>query len=176
MREVRVIFSNRKTISLSVTSDVEIIVRAPKRTSKKYIEKFVNSHQEWIENQIARIEEANKNRVVLSDEDIKSLKIQANILLNDRVKHFEKIMNLCANGVKITSAEKRWGSCSGKNSLCFSYKLALLPVELVDYVVVHELAHILEKNHSNKFYAIIEKYMPDYKYRIAKLKELGRVI
>ncbi|MEG1869673.1 MAG: M48 family metallopeptidase, partial [Oscillospiraceae bacterium] len=72
--------------------------------------------------------------------------------------------------IKITSANGRWGSCSWKNSLCFPYKIMLLPEELIDYIVVHELAHIREKNHSKNFYAEVEKYMPNYKQCIKQLK------
>ncbi|MEG1614194.1 MAG: M48 family metallopeptidase, partial [Oscillospiraceae bacterium] len=74
--------------------------------------------------------------------------------------------------VKITSAEKRFGSCSGKNSLCFSYRLMQYPQDAIDYVIVHELAHIKHKNHSKNFYELIEQYMPDYKERNAILKNM----
>ena len=73
--------------------------------------------------------------------------------------------------MKITSARKRFGSCSGKNSLCFSYWLMLYPQEAVDYVIVHELAHIVHKNHSAAFYRLIGQYLPDYRERIKMLKQ-----
>ena len=75
------------------------------------------------------------------------------------------------SGVKITSAKTRYGSCSAENSICFSYLLMLKPLRAVDYVVVHELAHTVHHNHSRQFYALIEKYMPDYKERIKELKK-----
>ena len=74
-------------------------------------------------------------------------------------------MELKPAGIKITSAQKRFGSCSGKNSICYSWRLMLYPPEAIDYVVVHELAHIVHKNHSAKFYALVAKYLPDYKER-----------
>ncbi|MFI3227660.1 MAG: SprT family zinc-dependent metalloprotease [Clostridia bacterium] len=176
MKELKIIYSNRKSISLSVTRDLEIIVRAPKRASRKYIEDFVLSHTEWIQKQYAQISIANEHRVVLTDEDIAHIKVEGKIYISERVAYFEQIMGVKSTGLKITSAVTRWGSCSYKNSLCFSYKTMLLPKDLIDYVVVHELAHILEKNHSSNFYVIVEKYIPNYKNRIAMIKELGRSI
>lgn len=79
-------------------------------------------------------------------------------------------MDLYPKSIKITSAKTRFGSCSGDNRLCFSYLLMLYPKEAVDYVIVHELAHIKEHNHSKRFYKLIEKYMPDYKEKIKLLK------
>lgn len=79
-------------------------------------------------------------------------------------------MGLTPAGIKITSAEKRFGSCSAKDSLCFSYRLMLYPPDAVDYVVVHELAHIRHKNHGKQFYALIAQVMPDYKERERLLK------
>lgn len=173
---MKIIYSNRKTISLSVSNELLVIVRAPKNASKKYINDFVLKHEDWIKNQIEIKKKINANRVILSDLQIEQVKKDAKILLTSRVLHFEEIMGVKSTGVKITSAKRQWGSCSGKNSLCFSYKTSLLPIELVDYVVVHELAHIIEKNHSAKFYAVVEKYLPDYKMRIAKIQEIGRFL
>jgi predicted metal-dependent hydrolase len=80
-------------------------------------------------------------------------------------------MGLEPTGVGITGAEKRFGSCSAKNRLSFSWRLMRYPEAAVDYVVVHELAHIRHKNHGKEFYALIESYMPDYKERRKLLKE-----
>lgn len=88
-----------------------------------------------------------------------------------RVEYYSDKMGLYPTSVKITSAATRFGSCSGKNSICFSYRLMLYPPEAVDYVVVHELAHIKEKNHSARFYALVERYMPDYREREKLLKK-----
>jgi predicted metal-dependent hydrolase len=73
--------------------------------------------------------------------------------------------------IKITSAKTRWGSCGIKNNICFSYRVICLPLNLVDYIVVHELSHIIQHNHSKNFYNQVCKYMPDYKQRSAQLKE-----
>ena len=80
-------------------------------------------------------------------------------------------MGLVPAGIKITSARTRFGSCSGKNSICFSWRLMLYPPEAIDYVIVHELAHIRHHDHSLAFYALIEQYLPDWKARMKLLKE-----
>ena len=79
-------------------------------------------------------------------------------------------MNLSYGRITITSAKTRFGSCSSQGNISFSYRLMLYPIEAREYVVVHELAHLLEMNHSKRFYAIVERYMPDYKERRKKLK------
>lgn len=176
MDNFKIIYSNRKTTSLSVNDDFEIIVRTNRQTSEKFIREFIVKHQSWIDDQKKKIANAKKNRIILSDADIVDVKEKAKDYLKSRVEYFEGIMDVKSTSFKITTAKTRFGSCSYKNGLCFSYKTMLLPEELIDYVVVHELAHIVEKNHSADFYAVIEKYLPDYKERVAKLKEIGRTI
>ena len=91
-------------------------------------------------------------------------------MIPGRVEHFAARMGVRPTGVKITSAKSRFGSCSGKNSLCFSWRLMAYPPEAVDYVVVHELAHITVKNHSRAFYRLVEQYLPDWRERRELLK------
>ena len=98
------------------------------------------------------------------------LKAKALPYLTERTEYFAKIMGVKPTGIKITSAKKRFGSCSGKNSICYSWRLMQYPAEAIDYVVVHELAHIIYKNHGKNFYKLIEKYLPDYKKREKLLK------
>ena len=101
----------------------------------------------------------------LDEKRVSELRALAAAELPRRVEYYSEKMGLYPTSVKITSAATRFGSCSGKNSICFSYRLMLYPPEAVDYVVVHELAHIKEKNHSARFYALVEMYMPDYRER-----------
>ena len=100
-------------------------------------------------------------------------KQQAAIVIPERVLYFSKIMGLSYNTVKLTSAKKRWGSCSGRNNLNFTWRLIMSPLDIIDYVIVHELAHVVQKNHSKKFWGIVEKYIPDYKERRKWLREFG---
>jgi len=92
--------------------------------------------------------------------------------LTERVSYFSKLMSVSPTAVKITSAKTRWGSCSAKKSLNFSWRLVMAGDDVIDYVVVHELAHISEMNHSQRFWAIVEDVLPDYKERQKRLKQL----
>ena len=161
--------SNRRTVGLEITGDCEIIVRAPIRMSVKEIAEFVNKYQGWIDKKLPEAEKrAEKSREI--DDNKESLCRAAREVIPALVERYSKTMGLKPTSVKITSAEKRFGSCSGKNALCFSWRLMAYPTKAIEYVVVHELAHIKHHNHSAKFYALVEKYMPDYKERQKMLK------
>lgn len=164
--------AKRKTIALSVAEDLSVQVRAPLRMPIRDIDLFVAKHQNWVARQSATIERRRGN--MLTATQAAELMIQARALLPERVEYYSGIMGVTPTGVKITSAKSRWGSCSGKNSLCFSYRLMLLPPSLVDYIVVHELAHIRVRNHSGDFYSEVAVYLPDYKARIARLKSIEK--
>ena len=88
-----------------------------------------------------------------------------------RVEYYAALMGLRPAWVKITGAKKRFGSCGPENGLCFAWRLMRYPEAAIDYVVVHELAHIVHKNHSPAFYKLIERYLPDWRERMALLKE-----
>ncbi len=169
--EYKIEYSKRKSLSLRVCDDYSILIKAPNRVSKKDIEKFINQNMEWIENTRAKVEERNSRKVYLTKDDVVKLKCEARSNIPKRVEYFSGLMGVKPTAVKINSAKTRWGSCSGKNSINFSYRVMLLDEDIIDYIVVHELAHIVVKDHSVRFYSEVEKYMPDYKNRIKKLKK-----
>ena len=161
--------SRRKSVGLEITGDCEIIVRAPIKMSDRAIAEFVNKYRGWIDEKLPEARRrAEKKRKISENEE--ELRQAAHEIIPPLVETYSKIMELRPSSVRITSAEKRFGSCSGKNSLCFSWRLMAYPTEAVEYVVVHELAHIKHHNHSSAFYSLIEKYMPDYKERQKLLK------
>lgn len=164
--------AKRKTIALSVGEDLSVQVKAPLRMPLQDIDLFVNRHQGWIARQRAVIERRRDNR--LTPEQAAELMTRARVLLPQRVAHYSSVMGVSPTGVKITSAQSRWGSCSSKNGLCFPYRIMLLPPHLVDYIVVHELAHIRVRNHSGDFYSEVAAYLPDYKARIKELKRIEK--
>ena len=96
--------------------------------------------------------------------------------LIERTKQISDIVNIKFNQIKIGSANTRWGSCSTKNNINFTYKLLFLPTEIIDYVIVHELSHIIEHNHSGKFWLVVKKIMPDYQERQKQLKHFQKKI
>lgn len=170
--EYRVIKSKRKTASLEIDEECKLIIRVPLRFSEKSVKNLVEKHKSWIDAHMKTQRKRQKNKKSLTQEDIIALKEKAKIIIPQKVEYYGKIMGLEPSGVKITSAQKRFGSCSGKNSLCFSYILMQYPESAIDYVVVHELAHIVHKNHSREFYSLIAEYLPDYKERKKLLKEI----
>lgn len=167
--EIKIYKSNRKTISLCVDDDLNAVVRAPYGVTDKKINEFVNKNKLWLkraaERKKAQLEKSN-----LSEDEIKALIKTAKEIIPERVEYFSTLMNLYPTGIKITRARKRFGSCSSKNSVCFSCFLMNYPMKAVDYVIVHELAHIRHHNHSKDFYNLISRYMPDYKQREKLLK------
>ena len=168
-----IIYSKRKTLAIEIKIGGEIIVRAPKGIKKSKIDAFIKAKESWIlKAQKQQIEKGNNEyHRELSKEEIAKLKTDAASYIPVRVKYYSQIMGLVPTSVKISSAQKRFGSCSAQNALNFSYRLMMYPVDAIDYVVVHELAHIKHHNHSRDFYNLIKKYMPDYKEREKKLRK-----
>lgn len=160
--DYKLIRSKRKTIELSIGDDFLPLVKAPLKMSTEDIEKFVLKHEKWIEKQIIKKREHDE-KFALSSEEETMLKEKALTYLSERTEYFSKIMGVSPTKIKITSAKKRFGSCSTKNSICYSWRLMQYPREAIDYVVVHELAHITHKNHGKEFYKLIESVIPDYK-------------
>lgn len=158
--------SKRKSVSIQVDTDCKIIVRAPLRLSQKEIDRILLDKKDWLENTIILQREKKKNIKEYSDEDIKLLRKRAKEILPAKVEYYAKIMQVQPSSVKINSAKKRYGSCSGTNNLNFSLYLMDKDEKFIDYVVVHELAHIKHHNHSKEFYKFIEQFMPDYKERM----------
>lgn len=162
--------SARKTISLEITGELTIIVRAPLRMTNDAVTNFVNKHNNWISKHLEKRKQQLIIKNTLTPAQIIDLKHAAKKNLPQRTAFFADIMHLYPISVKITSAKKRFGSCNTKNSICFSWQLMLYPPSAIDYVIVHELAHIKHKNHGKAFYALIEEVLPDYKERIKLLK------
>jgi predicted metal-dependent hydrolase len=101
---------------------------------------------------------------------------QAAKIIGDRVTFFAAHYQIPVDTIRITSARTRWGSCSPKNKLSFSWRLVMTPPDVIDYVVIHELAHTIHHNHSKRFWSLVEKWMPDYKERRKQLRQYGREI
>jgi len=173
MLEYELIRTKRKTLALYVRQDGRLEVRAPLRTSKAYIDSFVSQKQDWIENTRNKLSarHSNKKTIELTRQDELRYKNQAKGYFLQKCRHFAEQMGLNHGSVKVNSARTRWGSCNRNGDINFTYRLLFAPEELIDYVVVHELAHTKEMNHSERFWRIVEQTMPDYKARRKKLKE-----
>lgn len=166
MEHYELIRSRRKTLALEITNDCRVLVRAPMHLSRARIDAFVTKHENWIAAHLeARRQKAASAPPPPTPEEIAALKAAARAILPEKVAYWSGITGLVPTGVKITSARRRYGSCSGKNSLCFSCFLMEKPEAAIDLVVVHELCHIKVRNHGPDFYALLAQYLPDYKER-----------
>ena len=163
--------SGRKTLSVEVGREGQVIVRAPLRLSQKRIEQFVAAHADWI----ARAQQRQQARLAAHPEPDEARQAalirRARTELPHKVARYAREMGVQPAAVTITAARTRFGSCSAKNRICFSWRLMEYPEAAVDYVVVHELAHIVHKNHGPQFWALVERYLPDWRARRALLRE-----
>ena len=167
----QIIRSDRKTIAIQILPDGKVLVRAPKRMRMDDIRRFVDSKAEWIEKHLSN--RTSQKQQKFTEEEMKALREKARILLTERVQHFAPLIGVTYNQISIRAQHTRWGSCSSKGNLNFNCLLALVPMEVLDYVVVHELCHRKELNHSDRFWNEIAKIMPDYKVRKKWLKDNG---
>ncbi len=162
--------SKRKSISISVKGGV-LLVKAPIGTSDERVEAVIQKHRKWIEKHIAIEQKRILEDAALTDEKIAELKSLARTYLFDKTEYYSKIMGVKYGRITITSAKTRFGSCSSKGNISYSYRLMLYPEAAREYVVVHELAHLVHMNHSPAFYALVRRYLPDYKSRRKLLKD-----
>lgn len=166
----KLIRSERKSLSLRINEALEVVVRAPSRIPQPMIDQFVRNNTSWI------IENTEKTKVHMqkhplpTEQMINELKQSASEYIPGRVEYYARIMGLEPAGISITAAKTRFGSCSSKDRVCFSCLVMRYPKEAIDYVIVHELAHIVHKNHGKAFYALIERILPDYHVRVKMLK------
>ena len=163
--------SSRRTAALEITSDGRVLVRAPRRTSRAWLDSFVLGHAGWIETHLERQRRRQEARPEPTEAQREALICRAREVLPARTAHFAALLGLTPAAVTITGARKRFGSCSASNRICYSWRLMQYPEAAVDYVVVHELAHIVHKDHSRNFYAYVERFLPDWRERRALLKE-----
>ncbi|MCR5769956.1 MAG: M48 family metallopeptidase [Butyrivibrio sp.] len=173
---INIIRSNRKTLSLEIKNAGELIVRAPSRLSEKRIYKFIAEKEDWIQKhlQIAALrQESEENSENLSEWDIKVLTKEAQRVIPILTRQYAGKMNVTYGKITIRHQKTRWGSCSSTGNLSFNCMLMKTPRPIQEYVVVHELAHRVEMNHSERFWKVVEKYMPDYRERRKWLKENG---
>ena len=173
---IRVIRSSRKSIALEVTPEGEVRVRAPNRVSREQIQRFVEEKEEWIRRHVILAEERQarrKQQICLTYEEIQKLADEACKVIPPRVAYFASKVGVSYGQIMIRNQRTRWGSCSGKGNLNFNCLLLLAPPEILDYVIVHELCHRKEMNHSPRFWAEVERVLPDYRQAKRWLKERG---
>lgn len=201
--------SNRKTLSLAVMKDGNVVVKAPLNMEDSIIKRFVWDKQNWIREKLFMINKTktkfediisykkfllygNKYTLLLSDvkkietndnfqivipkkterdKILKTLKMWykrvAKQVLQDRLNFLESKLKLKSSGLKINDSKNRWGSCNSRALICFNWRVIMLPPNIIDYVIIHELCHIVEMNHSKHFWDLVYSFLPNAK----KLKE-----
>ena len=160
----RVIYSDRRTVGISI-KDGEVIVRAPRTVSSSFIKKIVSKHSLWIKKSLEKQEIRRQNHPEPKIEDEAELRADAKLYFTAKTEEYSKIMGLKYGRISITGAKKRFGSCNSHGNICYSFRAMTYPEKFREYLVVHELCHLVYMNHSKDFYALVAKYMPDYKER-----------
>ena len=176
--KVTVIRSNRKTVAIQVNSDLSVTVRAPRSASEKDIEEILKKKEAWISKHIEKIKKTKERLEAeptekLTREKVIALAEKALKVIPARVEYFAKVIGVTYGKITIRNQKTRWGSCSSKGNLNFNCLLMLAPPEVLDYVVIHELCHRKQMNHSKAFWSEVEKVLPDYKEARKWLKEEG---
>ena len=174
--DIEVIRSGRKTIALQVRES-GIVVRAPYQTREQEILRFIKEHLGWIEKQQKKLETAAKESIhidPLSKEELRTLAEKARTDLTERTARFAPYIGVTYGKISIRHQKTKWGSCSSKGNLNFNCLLMLAPEKVRDYVVVHELCHRKQMNHSPAFWKEMEQIMPDYREAKQWLKINGR--
>ena len=173
---IEIIRSNRKTIGLEVKTDGRVIVRAPSRLPLEDIKKFVADHEQWIHKHLEIVKERRGKPAPpdkLSMEEIRELAEKALKVIPGRVEYYAEKVGVTYGRITIRNQKSRWGSCSAKGNLNFNCLLMLMPPEVLDCVVVHELCHRKEMNHSKRFYEEVLRVYPEYRKWEKWLKENG---
>jgi len=167
----QIIKSNRKTIAIQIKPDGQVVVRCPKRMRIEDARRFAESKADWIEKHLAR--RPPQDVAKYTPKEIEQLREQARKLVTERVRYYAPIVGVTYGQIAIRAQHTRWGSCSSKGNLNFNCLLALVPPEVLDYAVVHELCHRNEMNHSFQFWKEVERVIPYYKSCKKWLRENG---
>lgn len=169
---VKVICSGRKSAALEVKRSGEIVARVPRHMRVAELKRMVENHLDWIVEKRAEIESAPVCDVPAWEELTQMEREKIRGIFMDRIGYYASIMKVTYGRVCIRNQKTRWGSCSSKGNLNFNYRLAYLPEELLDYVVVHELAHRKYMNHSELFWREVAQYYPEYRMCRKRLRRM----
>lgn len=206
--------SNRKTLSLSILKDGQVVVKAPLKMSNEAIHKFIYEKQKWIREKLSIIHQnqakfedvikykkfllygneysiktSNVKKIQTAYNDLSILipsntpdekimpklkswfKKTAKTILEERVEYISSKIKLKPSGIRISDSKGRWGSCNNKGNISFNYRVVMLDPAVIDYVIIHELCHLVEMNHSKRFWNLVLSFMPNASICKNKIKE-----
>lgn len=180
----QLIRSARKTIAIQIKEDGTVIVRAPYACSSSAVDDFVRVKHDWIQKHINRLiscRDVQEDKIRSGEigplprtgEEILKCRREAAIVFAERTAYYSSLMQVSYQKITIREQKTRWGSCSSKGNLNFNWRLVLAPEGVLNYVVVHELAHRREMNHSPRFWQIVADIMPDYRQYRSWLRHYG---
>lgn len=152
---------------ITITSDAEVVVTIPERMNLERAERFIKAKSEWIEEKVALMKKRTEKQSGFmmpkgTKKELEDQRGRALALIEERLAYFNTVYGFTWKKITIKNLKSRWGSCSKAGNLNFSYKIVYLPKELADYLVVHELCHLGQFNHSKNFWKLVEKTIPEY--------------
>lgn len=155
LSDYKITYSNIKNVYIQI-KDGNVIIKAPKRISKKELQKIIEKKKDWINKNLEKSNQKQEKNALYTDEQFKQIvEENANILINQT--------GLIPNKIRIRNIKYAWGSCSANKNITINYNLIKYSQEAIKYVISHELCHLKYMNHSKDFWFLVEKYIPDYK-------------
>lgn len=173
MPSIRIVRRNRKTAAIEINKEAEVIVRVPYHMSDAEIQSMLRLKMDWITGHLQKMRDRITQKEKLTEEELRTLTEQAMQEIPKLAAYYAPKVGVTYGRITIRNQRTRWGSCSSKGNLSFNCLLMLTPPDVMDYVVVHELCHRKEMNHSKRFWAEVERVLPDYRLQRQWLKMNG---
>jgi predicted metal-dependent hydrolase len=163
-----------KRLRLAVYCDGTVVLTTPVGTKASVIERFFEEKKQWVQRKLELFQSVDNTLLTAhSDDDYNERKDEARALVLRRARHYNKVLGVVWKDVVIKNQKTRWGSCSKKGNITINYKILYLPRKLQDYVIVHEMCHLKEFNHSKKFWRLLASVLPEWEEIKGELKSHG---
>ncbi len=177
LKNQKIIYQLKKNVqtrrlSLMVKENAQIIVTIPKKVDEKIVEKFIQQKAQWLLNKVAYFKNKKRTIPLPNKKDYLKYKDLAYQIAEKKINYFNSFYNFSFSKIAIHNPSTRWGSCSSQGNLNFSYRIIFLAEKLSDYVIVHELCHLKEFNHSTQFWNLVAKTIPDYREIKKKIRTM----
>lgn len=163
-----------KRLKVAIYCGGNVVVTAPWRMNFENVEKFIRQNAQWIVEKLKTMKKEREYSIFVKDnpKEYRRLKEAARKLVQERIEKWNDYYDFKFNRIFIKNQKTRWGSCSTNRNLSFNYKIILLPRHLADYIIVHELCHLKEFNHSKRFWNLVAQTFPDHEKLVAQLKKI----